>query len=604
MIIQPSLTESIAAITSDAVALRDADHTLTYGELNHASARTAHCLRSLGVTRGASVAICMERSFAQISAALGVLRAGAAYVPIDPEWPPQRILHVLADSGCAVLLAPAAVAATLQPGVPTFDPQALLDAVHEPRLEAIEPLAPADLAYIIYTSGSTGVPKGVEITHGNLAHLVAWHHHAFQVSAADRATHLAGLGFDAAVWELWPYLALGAAVALPDSLTRNDPALLQRWLIDQAITISFVPTPLAEPLLGMAWPAATRLRLLLTGGDTLHTAPAPDLPFTLINNYGPTECTVVATSGPVPSGVVGLPAIGAAIAGTAVYLLDEDRSPVPDGQPGEIYIGGSGVGRGYRNLPEQTAQSFLPDPFSNVPGARMYRTGDLALRLPDGQFSFLGRRDTQQKIRGYRIELDEIIHILNRHPAVAFSTVAIRTSPAAGKVLVAYIVPADAPLSARELQDFAARSLPDYMVPATFVRLAAIPLSFNGKVDLSALPEPSPDNTLTDAASREPASEVEQILLGIVRSLLHTESVGVEDDFFLAGGHSLLGTQVVLRARETFGVMLTLRDLFEAPTVALLANRIEELLIEQLDSMTEDEALALAEQNPAGDPLA
>ena len=597
-----TLLQSIASVDPASIALREGQRTLTYGELNRSAAAIAHRLQALGVTRGAAVALCLPRSFAQIAGALGAFHAGAAYVPLDPEWPEERIQHVLADSGCAALLAPPSLAAKLNTAVPTFDPASLPHAQSTPSPAA---LAPDDLAYLIYTSGSTGVPKGVEITHGNLAHLIAWHQAAFQVTAEDRATHLAGLAFDAAVWEIWPYLAAGASLSLADSLTRNDPALLQQWLLDEAITLSFVPTPLAEPLIAMPWPATTRLRFLLTGGDTLHTAPAPGLPFALINNYGPTEGTVVATSGLVPSGFAGLPSIGKPIAGAAIYLLDENRNPVPKGETGEMYLGGNGVGRGYRNLPEQTAQSFLPDPFSTAPGARMYRTGDLARQLPDGQLAFLGRRDTQEKIRGYRIELDEIIHVLQRHPAVSFCTVVVRTTPAAGKTLVAYIVPAESmPASTRDLQEFAARALPDYMVPSAFVRLAAIPLTFNGKVDTRALPEPGPENTLDEPASRGPGSEVEHILLEIVRTLLHTTAVGIEDDFFLAGGHSLLGTQLVLRARETFGVMLTLRDLFEAPTVALLATRIEELLIEQLEDLSDDEALALAEQGRMQEPHA
>ena len=599
---EASLIQAIASVPPASIALRDGGRTLTYGQLNQSATTIAHHLFALNVTPGTTVAICLPRSFAQIASALGAFHAGAAYVPLDPDWPQDRIQHVLADSACAALLAPASLAAQLHTVIPTFDPTFL------PPAQTAPPLAvpsPTDLAYLIYTSGSTGLPKGVEITHANLAHLIAWHNHAFAVTPNDRATHLAGLAFDAAVWEIWPHLAVGASISLADSITRNDPALLQQWLVDENITISFVPTPLAEPIIAMPWPATTRLRLLLTGGDTLHTAPTPGLPFQLINNYGPTEGTVVATSGLVPPGITGLPTIGKPIAGAAIYLLDESRQPVAEGEIGEIYLGGNGVGRGYRNLPLQTVQSFLPDPFSTAPGARMYRTGDLARQLPGGQLAFLGRQDTQQKIRGYRIELNEIIHVLQRHPAVSFCTVTVRTTPAAGKTLAAYIVPnGSVPASTRDLQEFAARALPDYMVPATFVRLAAIPLTFNGKVDTRALPDPCPENAFDAPATREPASEIEQILLDIVRDLLHTGSVSVEDDFFLAGGHSLLGTQLVLRARETFGVMLTLRDLFEAPSVALLALRIEEHLIEQLEAMSDDEALALAEQGHTGGPRA
>ena len=285
-----------------------------------------------------------------------------------------------------------------------------------------------NLAYVIYTSGSTGEPKGAEVTYGNLLNLIFWHRSAFGVTASDRASHLAGLGFDASVWEVWPYLTAGASVALVDETTRTSPDLLRRFIVDEKINVAFVPTALAEPMIAADWPADTALRFLLTGADTLHGRPRTSLPFTLVNNYGPTECTVVATSGPIEA--VGdsqeLPPIGMPIANTKIYLLDEKRQPVAAGEVGEIYIGGTGVGRGYRNRDTLTAERFLPDPFRPVPDARMYRTGDLGRLRQDNQIGFHGRVDNQEKIRGHRVEPEEIAAALNRHSQVMSCAVVAR----------------------------------------------------------------------------------------------------------------------------------------------------------------------------------
>jgi len=586
------LTEKIAAVAPGSIALRDATGTLSYGELNQRADRLAGLLVSLGAGEGRPVAICLSRSFDQIVAELAAMRAGAAFVPIDPAWPDERVQHIVADSGAAVFIAPAGLSGRISTSAVALD---LATASFGATTILGKSAEVGDLAYIIYTSGSTGVPKGVEITHANLGHLIDWHLEAFGITAADQATHVAGLGFDAAVWEVWPYLAVGACLSLADEMTRVDPAMLQRWIVDRGITIAFVPTPVAEPMIAMEWPAETKLRVLLTGGDTLHTAPRAGLPFRLVNNYGPTECTVVATSGDVSASTVGLPSIGKAIKGTTVYLLDEQKQPVAAGETGEMFLGGGSVGRGYRNLPEQTAQSFLPDPFSAAPGARMYKTGDMARLLPDGQIAFLGRVDSQEKIRGNRIELDEIVSVLNRHEAVAFNVVVTSADAGVEKHLIAYVLPVEGEVpTVKELQEFAALSLPSYMIPSKYVRLSTLPLSTNGKTDRSALPEPSEENSLPESGSREPNSEIEEALLTLVRGLLKSDDIGVEDDFFLMGGHSLLGTQLVLRARESFGVMLTLRDLFEAGTVAGLAERIEVLITDEVNAMSEEEAAQMA----------
>jgi acyl-coenzyme A synthetase/AMP-(fatty) acid ligase/acyl carrier protein len=442
-----------------------------------------------------------------------------------------------------------------------------------------------------YTSGSTGVPKGVEITHANLCQLIRWHRDTFRVTPQDRASHLAGLGFDAAVWEIWPHLCAGATVCLVDDAVRSSPELIQQWMIRERVTIAFVPTVHAAPMMAMEWPATTALRLLLTGGDVLHHAPAVQLPFDVVNNYGPTECTVVATSALIKPGSHGTPPIGRPIAGASIYLLNEHGEQVPDGSTGEIYIGGSGVGRGYRNLPDSTKQSFLPDPFAGAPGARMYRTGDRGVRRPDGEIEFCGRLDRQMKIRGQRVELDEITSVLAHHPSVDFATVITNIGERGENELVAYVLPKNAcVLTVHELQKHLLRSLPDYMIPTIFVRLHALPLSPNGKLDLTMLAKPTDANLLERTAAKAPATPIEEKLLAMVRELLKNGAVMAEDNFFLAGGHSLLGMQLVMRLRDTFGVDLTLQQLFEAPTVERLAVLVETMLIDVIDSMSDEEA--------------
>jgi acyl-coenzyme A synthetase/AMP-(fatty) acid ligase/acyl carrier protein len=438
-----------------------------------------------------------------------------------------------------------------------------------------------------------------------LLNLVRWHQRAFKVTAADRATQIAAVGFDAAVWELWPYLTAGASVHLADEAVRSDPTALRDWLVAERITITFVPTLLAQHLVALPWPHDVALRYMLTGADALHVRPPADLPFALVNNYGPTECAVVATSGPVcPAGQEdGLPPIGRPIDNVRIYLLDSELHPVPVGAPGELCIGGAGVGRGYVNRPELTAERFVLDPFSPTPGARLYRTGDLARRRPDGQFVFLGRIDDQIKIRGFRVEPAEIAARLDAHPDVTESAVVASHPGSHDPRLVAYVVPVPGTcLTRRGLQEFLGLGLPDYMVPSVFVRLDALPVTANGKIDRTAFPDPTPERVIEDGASVEPRTVVEERIAQILAPLLGLPRVGVEDNFFLLGGHSLLGTQLIARIRDAFGVDLSLRHLFESPTTAGLAAEVERCLIDSVASMTDDEAerLLAAESRSAG----
>lgn len=571
------------------MALSYGNRSLNYEEFDRSAGWFAGYLMQLGVAPGGTVAICMERSFDWIIAALGIMRAGAAYVPLDSAWPDSRLRFALKDSGATVLVARAAVLSRLSGEVRGIDPCRDGAAIAAAPTAPSRLIEPESLAYLIYTSGSTGVPKGVEVTHANLAHLTRWHQDAFGVTHQDRAGHLAGLGFDAAVWELWPNLAAGATICLADDAVRSSPELLQQWMIQERVTIGFVPTVHAAPMMAIAWPASTTLRLLLTGGDVLHRAPAVPLPFDVVNNYGPTECTVVATSAVVKPGSHGRPTIGCPVTGASIYLLNENGSQVPDGGSGEIYIGGNGVARGYRNLPDSTERNFLPDPFSGVPAARMYRTGDLGIRRPDGEIEFHGRLDRQTKIRGQRVELDEIASVLARHASIDFATAIAKCEKETENRIVAYVLPKqNAPVpTTLEFQKHLGRSLPDYMIPSMFVRLHQLPLSPNGKLDLTMLPEPADANLLERTAARVPATPIEEELLNIVRQLLENNAVGVEDNLFLAGGHSLLGMQLLMRLRSAFGVNLTVQQLFESPTVERLALLVEARLAQQHTTVPE-----------------
>lgn len=573
---------------------------MTYGELDDRANQIAHYLTALGVgtddptNPNNIVALCLDRSVNGVVCALGVLKTGAAYLPLDPAYPSERLAFMLNDARPRVLITTQHVAAQLPAGpwqVIAID----RDQAEIRRESTVSPdtqISNETLAYVIYTSGSTGQPKGVAITHGSLMNLVSWHRSAFEVTAEDRASLLAGVGFDAAVWETWPYLAAGASLHLPSDAARLAPELLRDWLVAEQITISFLPTALAERVMILPWPQHAALRSLLTGAETLRQFPSDDLPFKVINNYGPTECTVVATSGAVSNNVntVRLPTIGRPIANTEVYILDDQLQRVPLDTPGEIYIGGKGVARGYLNRPDLTAEKFIRNPFSNHPDARLYRTGDLARYLPNGEIAYLGRIDEQIKILGHRIEPNEIVAILDRHPDIQASRVVARGETCGEKHLVAYLVlNPESHCSTVHLRSFLEKQLPLYMVPSIFVSIETLPLTQNGKVDWYALPAPNAENTLRDEEFTTPRTPVEERLSVMLCTLLGLEQVSVNDNFFMLGGHSLLGTQLISQIRGAFGVELALRTLFESPTIEYLAVEIERLVMARIEAMSEDE---------------
>ena len=564
----------------DRTAIVDGDRLLTYRELEWQADLLAAGLSRLGVGPGSCVAVFLDRSPEFTTAAYAVWKAGAAYLPIDAATPPDRVQFVLSDACVSTVITRSREAAELPPGpwhtVKLDGPGLPLD---KPSAAPMNP-EPESLAYVIYTSGSTGLPKGVELTHANLANLVSWHVGTFGVTPADRASHVASVGFDAAVWEIWPHLAAGASVHVADEATRRSPQLLRDWLARQKITISFAPTVMAEQLIHLPWPAETALRTLLTGADVLHRRPAGGLPFALVNNYGPTECTVVATSGLVAPSAndCGTPTIGRPIANTTALVLDSSLKPVDAGEPGELCLAGAHVGRGYRHDDELTASRFVMIEPETGPPLRVYRTGDVVRLLDNSEIAFLGRLDRQVKIRGFRIEPAEIVAALNLVPQVKASAVVARATRGDEPELVAYIVAADhAPPTAPELRAFLASRLPDYMIPAWFVRIAVLPVTLNGKLDDAALPPACADNLLpghAGALSGDVDGSAEDQVAEMVRVLLDVPAVGLRDNIFLIGGHSMLAMQLVSRIKQVFGVQLPLRLLFEHPTIEELAAAV------------------------------
>jgi amino acid adenylation domain-containing protein len=570
-----------------------------------------------------------------VTALLAVWKAGATYVPMEPGAPDVRLAYMIEDAQMRVVVTHEALGERLQGRIPKLEVVCVDGFLEDPPIAAdghairhaptpCEGLASTGsdrLAYIIYTSGSTGLPKGVEIEHRSLMNLVAWHQRTYHVMPSDRATQLASPAFDASVWELWPYLTAGASIHIPNEGTRLSPEKLADWFVNNEITLTFVPTPLAEALFDVQWPAGSVLRAVLTGGDRLQRRPPENFPATLVNHYGPTESTVVTTAAVVEStkhqapstrvtpsthsqNVTRAPGIGWPIANTRVYVLDKYMQPVPVGVGGELYIAGIGLAEGYLNRPELTAEKFVQNPFCNSDRqdyARLYKTGDLVRWLPNGNLEFLGRLDHQIKIRGRRIEPGEIEAALRKLSGVREAIVilaggnagtakevgeavilsrddgahdASRALPSArSPLLAAYVLRSPgAELTSNTIRDFLKQKLPDYMVPAVFVVLDSWPLTPNGKVDRRALPEPVFDS---EHEYLPPRTTTEEKLAQIWREVLGLSRVGIADNFFELGGHSLLATQVISRTRNVLGIELPLDDLFAAPTIAGLAAKID-----------------------------
>jgi amino acid adenylation domain-containing protein len=522
------------------LAVCDDGQTLTYRQLDGRANALAHRLRALGVQPGARVGLCHERSVVSVIGALAIMKAGGAYVGLDPTYPDARLEYMLRDAEVAALLTQPSITARLtSAGAPVIDLDSFVATTGDAEKPPEDLATIDDVAYVIYTSGSTGEPKGVEVSHRNLLSLMAWHHDTFEVRPIDRASVLASPAFDASVWEVWPYLTAGASLHVPGPAAVAAPCSLRDWLVEAGITISFVPTPMAEALLGLPWPLDSALRFVLTGGDVLHRRPPPDIPFTLVNNYGVTEATVVSTSGPVsPDEETGRPpSIGRVITGSRLHVLDEDGQPVRPGDAGELFIGGEGVAVGYVNRPVPMAERFVTDCFTGEPGARLYRTGDLVRIGPDGEVDFLGRLDTQVQIRGHRVELDEIATALTTHPAVDQCVIVAPEDRHGDRRLVAYMVAANAAvLDRRQLREHLASWLPPYMIPAAFVEMDALPVTTNGKLDRNALPAPE-SAFIVDGSRPAGTTSIEAAVMAILEELLELDQVDKEDNFFELGGH-------------------------------------------------------------------
>ncbi|HEY7143155.1 MAG TPA: amino acid adenylation domain-containing protein [Streptosporangiaceae bacterium] len=554
-------------LAPDAIAVQDGSVRLTYRELAGHAAVVAARLASRGVGRDQVVAVYADRSAELVVAELGVLLAGAAYLPLDPAHPGARTSELLALSGAAALVSTrelAGQAASLRPDCLIVDLAGPPVPVRWPEVHG------GLLAYVIYTSGSTGRPKGVAVTHASLANLLAWHRRVYRLTPADRTTLLVSPGFDVSVWDTWPALAAGAALVVPPAPVRASPADLVGWLVSEQITVSFLPTPLGEAVLDQPWPADVPLRLLHVGGSAMLRGVPPGLPFTVVNVYGPAECTVgtvttaVLAGGPVP------PPIGVPIDQVRCYVLD-GLDPVADGQPGELCLAGECVARGYLGDPALTAGSFVPD--LGATGRRMYRTGDKVRRRADGVFEYLGRLDDQVKIRGFRIEPGEVAAVLRAHPGVRGSYVTAQHSGQPGARLIGYVT---GQVSPAELIEFTAIRLPGYMVPSAVVVLPALPVTPNGKVDRAALPVPGREEAGLAAAAAPARTPTQAALAQIVAGLLGGAPAGADDDFFALGGTSLMAGRLAAQIAAGLPAPVTLAELFRARTITAIAAIIDQ----------------------------
>ena len=566
----------------DATAVVFEGGRLTYAELNARANRLAHHLRALGVGPEARVALAMPRSPELVEAELAVLKAGGVYVPLDPEHPGERLREVLADSAPAALLTTAALAerfAGLSLPVLAIDAASPAWASLPAINPTVEGLAAGHLAYVMYTSGSTGRPKGVMVAHRAIVRLVVDNGYA-AFGPEDRVAFAANPAFDATTMEVWAPLVNGGSTVVIGPDTLLDPRAMGRALETHGVTALFITTAVfnryAEAIPG----ALARLRFLLTGGEACDPASFARVlgqggSGTLIHCYGPTETTTFALTHPVERVAEGARTIplGRPIGNTRVYLLDAAGEPVPVGVAGELYIGGVGVARGYQGRAALTAERFVPDPFGGEAGARLYRTGDLVRWLADGAIEFLGRTDHQVKVRGFRIEPGEIEARLVEHPGVREAIVLVREDAPGEKRLVAYLA-GDGTAGAEALRAHLGERLPAYMVPAAYVRLDALPLNANGKVDRAALPAPA-DDAFARRGYEAPAGETEEALAGIWAEVLRVERVGRHDDFFELGGHSLLAVQVISRVRQELAVEVALGELFTRPALADFARGLE-----------------------------
>lgn len=585
--------ERQAARTPGAVAVSDERTSLTYGQLRAAAAAVAGRLRRAGVRRGDIVAVRLPRGVDLIAALLGVVSAGAAYLPIDVESPADRVDHQLDDCRVRAIVGRAGAAGRIL--IPV---DAAADAAAAATTADPPATGPDDLLYVVYTSGSTGRPKGVAVSHGQLGSLISWHTDHHRLTADDRVAQVASISFDAAGWEIWPALLCGARLDICPDRTVQAPEALAGWVAAHDTSIMFAPTPLAEQLLRHPLGRETRLRALLTGGDVFRPRAGDDPGISVINHYGPTENAVVATAtgdlwAPWPDNSIGRP-----IAGVRAYVLGEDLQLVPRGAVGELCLGGAAVAWGYWRRPGLTAERFRPDPYSPEPGARLYRTGDLVRWRSDDTLRYIGRSDAQVQVRGYRIEPAEVENVLLAHPAVDAAVVTGAVTRSGQQVLAAYLVPADPdrPIPAPSvLRAFLAETLPQYLVPQVFVTLAALPVTASGKPDKRRLPPLDADAD----PPVEPRTDTERAMHRLWCEVLGVEQVGVFDDFFSLGGNSMTAARLLTRIDQTFDVDFPLRGVFDHRSLAALSEAVAEHILAEVAGMT---AAEVREQLHGGGP--
>ncbi|HEV2736129.1 MAG TPA: non-ribosomal peptide synthetase, partial [Longimicrobiaceae bacterium] len=569
-----------ARLRPDAPAVLAGAAAVTYAELDARSNRVARRLLALGVGPEVPVGICMDPSADLVAAALGVMKAGGCYVPLDPSYPAGRLRVVLEDAAAPVVLTRSAAAASLPEHagrvVVVDDPAAGI--ADESAAPADGGALPENAAYVIYTSGSTGRPKGVRVEHRSLAALLVSWRDDLGVGPDDVTAALASFAFDVSVLEVLVPLAAGGAARLVPRDLAMDVERLAAEVADVTLVYA-VPALMRQVVAAAGIGAAPPVRGAVVGGDAAPAEllaemraafPAADVRV----GYGPTEATVMCATHRLSDGVpAGRHMLGRPLPGARLYVVDRAGEPVPTGVAGELWIGGAGTARGYPGRPDLTAEKWVPDAFGGEPGARLYRSGDRVRRLADGSLEFLGRVDFQVKIRGFRIEPGEIEAALLAHPDVAAAVVVPREDVPGDRRLVGYVVPAEgAALDAVALREFLRERLPEHMVPAALVALESVPLSPTGKVDRRALPAPDASGAEDDFLA--PRSPTEEVLAGIFAEVLGLPRVGVDRGFFDLGGHSLLATRVVSRIRAVLGVEVPLRAVFEHPTVAGLAGAV------------------------------
>jgi len=572
------LFEGQAIQTPDAIAVECEDLRLTYGELERRANQVAHYLKKLGVAPEVRVGICVERSLEMVVGLLGILKAGGVYVPLDPAYPAERLAYMLEDAQVMILLAQSPFLGKLnghQAHVVPLDDWRQFSNESEHKPSGI--VASDNLAYVIYTSGSTGKPKGVMVSHSAFANHLHWRQRAYPLSAQDRFLHKASLSFDIAGWEIFAPLVAGAQLILAAPGGQQDSAYLAKLIAERNVTVAhFNPAMLQAVLEEPMFRTCRALKRVFCGGEAMSTG-LQKLFFATVtadlhNQYGPTETTVDVLCWdcrPERPARKGVP-IGRPVDNTVAYILDSDLQPVPVDVTGELYIGGHPLARGYLDLAEMTAAKFIPDPFSGQPGGRLFKTGDLVRWRADGNIEFLGRRDRQVKVRGFRIELEEIETALLSHPAMKEVAVVAHQAEDGNQRLVVYLV---SEASHDELRDYLKGKLPEYMIPAAWVSLEKLPRTPSGKVDIQTLRE-APIEEASDLQDRM-LTTVEEVLSGIWEQLLGITNVGAQENFFDMGGHSVLATRLISRVREVFDVELPLRTVFEAPTVAAMAARVE-----------------------------